>query len=311
MSRRQYGTVRKLPSGKWQARYWDDTRGEQRSAPTNVQHQEGREPMACPTGVRQGQRQIGRIEEVTGAPGRVWRTLDRRPPAPPSDGGALSAPASPPHRSILHISATSKWPSSNRPTSGGGTPRWCESPAFTRPRWPSATASSGPSSTPLSRTSYLPPSPAVFATPASNAPKNDRYPRSNKSLRWPTPSPTIFPPWSGLPASVVSEKARSSASPAATSTWKPTPSRSNAPSKKSPDRAQSWSIQRPRAAIGSSLVLSPLLRALDEHLAAHVAPGRDALLFTNSRDDPVRATVWVNAWSHMRRSTGLKEARLP
>lgn len=33
MARRQYGTVRQLRSGQWQARYWDDTVGRQRSAP--------------------------------------------------------------------------------------------------------------------------------------------------------------------------------------------------------------------------------------------------------------------------------------
>lgn len=31
--RRQYGTIRQLSSGRWQARYWDDTTGKQRSAP--------------------------------------------------------------------------------------------------------------------------------------------------------------------------------------------------------------------------------------------------------------------------------------
>ena len=46
------------------------------------------------------------------------------------------------------------------------------------------------------------------------------------------------------------------------------------------------------------------------HLVDFVAPGEDALLFTNAKGRPVRATVWADAWTAARTATRLQSLRL-
>ncbi len=63
---------------------------------------------------------------------------------------------------------------------------------------------------------------------------------------------------------------------------------------------------------GSSRVVTipgPLVVVLAQHLSEHVAADQDALLFTNQSGRPIRATVWTNAWRRMRTETGFAELR--
>ena len=54
----------------------------------------------------------------------------------------------------------------------------------------------------------------------------------------------------------------------------------------------------------------PLTAVVEQHLADHVGPARDALLFTNNHGRSVRATVWAAAWQQMRAETGYTDVRL-
>lgn len=53
-----------------------------------------------------------------------------------------------------------------------------------------------------------------------------------------------------------------------------------------------------------------LVEILADHLEAHVGHGREALLFTNGNNDPVRRSVWHPAWDSARRDAGLDQLRL-
>lgn len=53
----------------------------------------------------------------------------------------------------------------------------------------------------------------------------------------------------------------------------------------------------------------PLTIVMEAHLVAFVATEPEALLFTNSHGRPVRATVWATAWEQMRSETGLHDLR--
>lgn len=55
---------------------------------------------------------------------------------------------------------------------------------------------------------------------------------------------------------------------------------------------------------------APLIAVLEQHLDEHVDAEADALLFTNSYGRPIRATVWAKSWNKMRAETGLHDARL-
>ncbi len=53
----------------------------------------------------------------------------------------------------------------------------------------------------------------------------------------------------------------------------------------------------------------PLAAVMLRHLTDHVAPAPDGLLFTNSYGRPIRATVWAKAWREAQDTTGLREIR--
>ena len=53
-----------------------------------------------------------------------------------------------------------------------------------------------------------------------------------------------------------------------------------------------------------------LVEILVYHLGQHVGPEPDALLFTNSQGRPIRSSTWHSAWDGARKAAGLDELRL-
>lgn len=53
----------------------------------------------------------------------------------------------------------------------------------------------------------------------------------------------------------------------------------------------------------------PLAAVISQHLTEHVGPAPDDLLFTNSYGRPIRATVWAKAWREAQQATGIHEIR--
>jgi integrase len=75
---------------------------------------------------------------------------------------------------------------------------------------------------------------------------------------------------------------------------------------------QGPSLVEPKTRSSNRTVIMPmpLVAILSEHLDQHVDQHPEALVFTNSRGRPVRATVWSKAWREMRRETGYSTVRL-
>lgn len=71
-------------------------------------------------------------------------------------------------------------------------------------------------------------------------------------------------------------------------------------------------IVEPKTQASNRIVFMPvpLSVIVREHLAEHVDDNPDALLFTNTHGGPVRATVWTSAWRRMRIQTGYGDVRL-
>lgn len=76
-------------------------------------------------------------------------------------------------------------------------------------------------------------------------------------------------------------------------------------------RGQGAVFDEPKSTAGVRTVSMPgtLAALLEQHLAVHVDPNPDALVFSNSHSNPIRASVWTPAWAGARRDTGL-EVRL-
>jgi integrase len=70
-------------------------------------------------------------------------------------------------------------------------------------------------------------------------------------------------------------------------------------------------LVEPKTQSSNRLVVmpGPLVAVLEQHVADHVDGDGSALLFTNSQGRPIRATVWAAAWSEMRATTGLHDLR--
>ena len=71
-------------------------------------------------------------------------------------------------------------------------------------------------------------------------------------------------------------------------------------------------IGPPKTAAGRRTLALPeeIVPAIEEHLAAWVAPEADALVFVGDKGAPVRAGVWQREWDRARRSVGLPELHL-
>lgn len=72
-------------------------------------------------------------------------------------------------------------------------------------------------------------------------------------------------------------------------------------------RGEGAVFDEPKSAAGVRTVVMPgtLAALLEQHLAEHVEPNPAALVFSNSHGNPIRASVWTPAWARARRDTGL------
>ncbi len=184
MARRDFGTVRRLPSGRWGR---DTAR-----PPATASRRSGRS--------RRGQRRRPT------SPGcrRIWtavptstRSPEPRPSATTRQPGLPSAPISgrgPPSctrgcslGTSSHTWPLCRWPDSLRRWSAGGTPADC-SPGSARRRSPSPIGSSRPSSTPPSPTRSSPAIHACSAAPAANAHRSGCRRRCSRRTPWRMPS---------------------------------------------------------------------------------------------------------------------------
>lgn len=68
----------------------------------------------------------------------------------------------------------------------------------------------------------------------------------------------------------------------------------------------------PKSHAGHRVVTMParLVQLVSDHLQAHVEARPEALLFTNSVGRPIQATVWTTAWNAARQSADLETVRL-
>lgn len=68
----------------------------------------------------------------------------------------------------------------------------------------------------------------------------------------------------------------------------------------------------PKTVSGIRTVIMPtrLVELTTVHLVEFVAPGDDALLFTNGKGRPIRSMVWADAWTGARRATGMQSLHL-
>ena len=72
-------------------------------------------------------------------------------------------------------------------------------------------------------------------------------------------------------------------------------------------RGEGAVFDEPKSVAGVRTVSMPgtLAALIEDHLAEHVDPGADALVFSNSHGNPIRASVWTPAWAAARRDSGL------
>ncbi len=68
----------------------------------------------------------------------------------------------------------------------------------------------------------------------------------------------------------------------------------------------------PKTVTGVRTVVMParLVELTAAHLVEFVGPDDDALLFTNAKGRPVRSMVWADAWTAARRATGMQSVHL-
>ncbi len=182
-ARRRFGSVRRLPSGRWQARYWDAA-DNRITAPDDVRHQDRRAAMAVGRGDRHGPRRLARPSPRRRPVRRVGRPVDgdqgadarrRRPQdlyryllrkhVVPRFGsmpvGRITAATSRRWLADLHSQPSSARTPSPRPT------------AASAARW---TAPSTPGSSPARRARSR--APAPNATPRCRSPPPSRSPTS-------------------------------------------------------------------------------------------------------------------------------------
>lgn len=72
-------------------------------------------------------------------------------------------------------------------------------------------------------------------------------------------------------------------------------------------RGEGAVFAEPKSAAGVRTVTMPgtLAALVDEHLDEHVADDPDALLFANGHGNPIRASVWTPAWAAARKGAGV------
>ena len=307
MARRQYGTVRRLMSGRWQARYWDDTVGKQRSAPETFPT---RRDASRWLALLESGRVAAGVVEPRKSPDRLdayaARWIENRPIRPrtvelyrlqlrlhiaPYLGDHKVAKLQPAHIREWH--ATLSRESGLHPTTVAKVYRLLRSILNT-----------------AVEDELLDANPCRIRNGGREQSKERPIPDVGqvKTMADAMPDHLAATVWvaalGGLRKGEILGLARRHIDLEATTI--------------TVERAlqeitgQGPTLVEPKTQSSNRTIVmpTPLAAILEQHLMDHVESDPDDLLFTNSQGRAIRATVWSNAWQQMRDQTGYRTVRL-
>lgn len=307
MAKRQYGTVRKLPSGRYQARYWDDTTGKQRSAPdTFPSKQEASRWLALLESGRVNAEVVASKKSSDRLDDYGARWIEARPIRPrtaelyrlqlrlhiaPYLGETKVAKLQPVH--IREWYASLSRDSGLHPTSVAKVYRLLRSILNT-----------------AVEDGLLDANPCRIQNGGREQSKERPIPTIEqvKAIADAMPGHLAATVWiaalAGLrKGEILGLAARHVDLEAGTITIE-----------RSLQEITGHGAQmvEPKTQTSNRIVAMPppLVLVVERHLAEWVKPEADVLLFTNSHGRPIRATVWSSAWRRMRFETGYSDVRL-
>lgn len=307
MARRQYGTVRKLKSGRWQARYWDDATGRQRSAPnTFPTKREASQWLALLESGRVSTSSVEPSKSTERLADYAARWIESRPIRPrtaelyrlqfrlhidPVLGGHKVAKLRPQHIREWHSTLVKH--SGLHPTTVAKVYRLLRSILNTAVEDELLEANPCRIKKGGAEQSKERPIPTIEQVDAIANGLPERF----AAVAW-------IAALAGLRKGEILGLARRHVD-LADGTIQVERSLQEV-------TGQGVVFVEPKSLTSNRVVTmpDPLVEALDSHLEQYVRRDADALLFTNEHGRAVRATVWASAWGQMRAHTGFHDVRL-